>query len=261
MSPYVIIAQEHQPSAAETTRRFSPNKEMNDPSYRFLPGCCVLCDHWSFRRSDLCFACETDLPWIRNNCRYCGVPLAVATDLCLSCVKKPPNFSAVFCPLVYRFPVDVLIYQFKNQRRLASGKVLTDLLLQQHKKTLSSLIDRDTLLVPVPLHWTRRRVRGFNQAAFIANRLAKTLNVQASPGIMRITRLTPAQKHQSRTSRSHNLKGAFEVKQSLEGKRIILVDDVVTTAATATEASRCLLLAGAADVVIAALARTPDPRD
>ena len=78
---------------------------------------------------------------------------------------------------------------------------------------------------------------------------------------MRITRLIGAQKHQSRTSRFHNLKGAFEVEQSLEGKRIILVDDVVTTAATAAEASRCLLLAGAADVVIAALARTPDPRD
>ena len=156
MSPYVIIAQEHQPSAAETTRRFSPNKEMNDPSYRFLPGCCVLCNHWSSRGS----------------------------DLCLSCVKKPPNFSAVLCPLAYRFPVDVLIYQFKNQRRLALGKVLTDLLLQQYKKTLSALIDRDTLFAPVPLHWSRRRVRRFNQAAFIANRLAKTLNAQASPGIM-----------------------------------------------------------------------------
>ncbi len=78
---------------------------------------------------------------------------------------------------------------------------------------------------------------------------------------MGITRLTAAQKHQSRTSRFHNLKGAFEVEHSLEGKRVILVDDVVTTAATATEASRCLLLARAADVVIAALARTPDPRD
>lgn len=209
------------------------------------------------RTQDICQACEADLPWIETPCQYCSLPLNEGLSLCSNCQANPTDYSAIICALEYRFPVDGLIQQFKNTRHLASGRVLAELLLKTHAGLLRTLVDVDTSIIPVPLHWRRRMSRGFNQAEFVADIFANALGCSASENILQLTRTSSAQKTQSKQQRQENLIGAFECKSSLAGKRILLVDDVVTTTSTVAEAAKVLKGAGAEDVIGLALARTP----
>jgi ComF family protein len=118
------------------------------------------------------------------------------------------------------------------------------------------------LVVPVPLHWRRRLARGYNQAAAIARPLACRLGLPAAEALARC-RPTPPQTALPRPARRHNPRGAFAVparhRRRLAGRRVLLVDDVVTTGATLDAAARALLAAGAAEVHAVAVARTPAP--
>jgi ComF family protein len=121
----------------------------------------------------------------------------------------------------------------------------------------ASLKGRDIhVVVAVPLHWKRRWLRGFNQAEHVARQVAASLDV---PLIRALRRIKPAPQHAqpSATARQENIRGAFAAspRASLSGKTVLLVDDVMTTGATAAEASRILRLAGAARVIVAVLAR------
>lgn len=229
-------------------------------SFHLFPGCCILCHGLTGRDIDICPPCQHDLPWISQSCFYCGLPLAETTDICRNCRDEKPPFSAVLAALEYRFPVDILIQRFKSNRHLASGRVLAELLVRCHTNRLNLLTDPATVVVPIPLHWTRQMSRGFNQAAFIAEPVAHHMNLKVEHGVLRRVRSTPDQKSQTLIQREQNLRGAFEVRGDLRGRRIILVDDVVTTTATAKEISTLLVDAGADDVVVAAVARTPGRR-
>jgi ComF family protein len=117
--------------------------------------------------------------------------------------------------------------------------------------------ERFDVVVPVPLHWLRRLERGYNQAAMLARPLAKQLRVPFSTRRLRRIRYTSHQTGQSATSRQENLRGAFASwpAHRIRGLRILLVDDVMTTGSTCSEAARALKKAGAARVVAAVLAR------
>ena len=119
-------------------------------------------------------------------------------------------------------------------------------------------MDGDEILVPVPLHPARQRQRRFNQAEEIAHHLARVLNLPVCSELRRIQQTLP-QKSLTARQRKQNLAGAFATHRPdhIARKRIILVDDVVTTGATAAVISRLLLARGAEDVIVAALARTP----
>jgi ComF family protein len=113
------------------------------------------------------------------------------------------------------------------------------------------------VVVPVPLHWRRHWARGYNQAAAIAREFATGLGVRFEPRLLRRVRHTPQQLQPSAAARRENVRGAFRVKRGASpgGKRILLVDDVMTTGSTAAEAARTLRAAGAERVVVAILAR------
>lgn len=114
------------------------------------------------------------------------------------------------------------------------------------------------LLVPVPLHWFGRLGRGFNQAQVLSDYLAQQTGCP-SRALLRRKYRSGAQKSLDRRKRLHGIKGVFSCTTSLQGQRLAIVDDVVTTGATAMEVARCLLAAGAANVDLWALARTPKP--
>lgn len=228
-------------------------------TYYLFPGQCILCRNLTSRQLDICLACESDLPWLRNCCPYCAEP-SVNVLPCARCLQKPPVFSATLSGFEYRFPIDVLIHAFKDSQQLSSGYVLTHLAYGHHLKTLRNISGEDLLVVPVPLHPRKHRARGFNQSHLIAQQLAELIPAKLDQTLLHRVIDTPDQKSLPLAARKHNLTDSFEVQRELKGNRILLVDDVITTGVTITEVSHRLIQSGASDVVVFAIARTPPSR-
>ncbi len=224
---------------------------------KLLPQPCLLCGQT--RSGALCSECEWSLPRLDAHpwrCTQCSLPLTTDATLCGHCLRQPPLFSRCAIPYSYSHPLDFLIHQFKYRRQLASGKQLAQLLIRHCEQ-----LPRPDLLVPVPIHWRKRWQRGFNQSELLARPVAKSLGI---PLVMALQRQHHghSQKGLGRRERMGNLRRAFSVvpkhRIRLQGAYVALVDDVVTTTATARCLSELLIKAGAARVDIWALARTPD---
>ncbi|MEQ8231568.1 MAG: phosphoribosyltransferase family protein [Gammaproteobacteria bacterium] len=166
----------------------------------------------------------------------------------------------VFVPFAYAFPLDQIVLRFKFHRDLAAGNALSAVLRDEVCNYLHRLpIGRDTRVVPVPLGRWRYLARGFNQAAVLAAAVAGSLGAPLDVACVRRLR---TQGHQSRlggAARRRNLRGAFTAMTRLDGLDIVIVDDVVTTGATALELARALRRAGAATVMLVALAVSDRP--
>jgi ComF family protein len=229
----------------------------------FIPNTCLLCGvaHQLSSHHLLCSDCEQQLPLIAAQacCPVCALPTETEVVCCGQCLAHPPAFSASYIPFLYQHPLDALIHQFKYRRQLSSGKLLGDLCLAYLRAT--NLTQLPDALVPTPIHWRRRWQRCFNQTELLARHLAQGLDIPLIYACKRQSQ-TASQKELNRDARLKNLRSAFSLEPSavtqLKGKHIALVDDVVTTTATARTLSELLLKAGAARVDIWAIARTPD---
>ena len=173
--------------------------------------------------------------------------------ICGHCLSQPPRFAASVAALRYTYPVRELISRFKFDADLASGRLLSQLLVQRII-ALGAPAPGEFALVPVPLHPGRRGERGFNQAERIARILARGLRQPLHEGLVERIRQTPDQKKLSAAERRANLRGAFRAG-SCAGLRVALIDDVLTTGATADAISTVLLAAGASEVHVWCLAR------
>jgi ComF family protein len=246
---------------------FLLNKWLTDLLNNLFPRVCVLCDAPGREHLDLCDGCITDLPWLKHCCAVCAVPLrlhqpqpnpAKQHTLCGQCLTNRPSFSRCISAFEYRYPVDKLIIEFKFSQQLIIGKVLAYLAAEivQQQTDENDLPD---LLVPVPIHPKRLRQRGFNQALEIADVMSQRLVIPVD--YQSCSRLinTASQKLLSAKQRRSNLKGAFSVNRSVAEQSIAIVDDVVTTGATAEALAHCMVKAGARKVQVWTLARTPDP--
>lgn len=214
---------------------------------------CLLCRASTPRRDLLCDACRQHLPRLDSPVCCCGLPCAasMAFDLCGRCQGDPPAFSAVHSLFRYAWPLDHLVHLYKYRRRLEAERALTSFWPAQPPGA------RPDVLAPIPLHRWRRLTRGFNQAHRLAQHLGAHWQIPVRPLLTR-TRRAHSQQGLDRHARHHNLHGAFACRADVRNLRILLVDDVVTTAATVREASRCLVEAGAFSVEVLALARTFD---
>ena len=175
-------------------------------------------------------------------------------------MRTPPHFDGAIAAVDYIHPWDRLISDFKYRGGLDLSVALCDLLLAEHQR---HAVEAPDCLMPVPMAAQRWRERGYNQSWELARRCARRLGVRADPhGLLRI-RETPFQLSLPRNRRLANVRGAFAVEPArradLAGCRIALVDDVMTTQATADELSRVLLEAGASSVQVWVVARTPSP--
>lgn len=224
---------------------------------------CLLCDESVDTPLPLCSECEADLPWLGSHCGVCALPLAVDGLVCGHCLKRPPAFGRVEAPWRYGFPVDALINRFKHQARWPIGRLLGDLLARHLAHAFSEGLPKPDMLLPVPLSPKRQRQRGFNQAQLLGQVISQALDIpQHSDWLQRVGD-APAQQKLDAAARRRNLRGAFTVlpKAQLKARHVALIDDVLTTGATAQQLARHLLNAGAERVDVYCLARTPAPGD
>lgn len=217
------------------------------------PADCLLCGGSAGAGPNLCAGCAGDLPWIETACPACGLALPGIYS-CPRCQRRAPAFSGALCALRYEPPVTWLVYQLKYRRRLAAADALGAALVRRLRALDGTR--RPDVLVPVPLHPSRLRARGYNQALELARSVAPALDLPLRAGALRRVRSTPPQTGMtSRRERRRNLAGAFVAPRPLGGAAVALLDDVLTTGATAEAAARALRRAGAARVEVWAAAR------
>lgn len=222
---------------------------------------CWLCDEATDTALPLCTPCENQLPWLLNGCPRCALPMGLRGVLCADCLKQPPAFEQVHAPWIYGFPVDSLISQFKHRSHWPFGYLLAELLGRSLQDRFDHGLARPSALLPVPMTDSRQRRRGYNQATLLAQWLERSLGLPCRPDQLLRVQDTPAQQQLDARARQRNLLKAFALAPAaqVEGQHLALVDDVLTTGATAQALARLLMRAGAARVDIYCLARTPKP--
>lgn len=225
-----------------------------------LPTSCGVCHALGSAR--LCEACVTRYAPAQPRCLRCALPLPAQVDACAACQREAPPFASAIAACDYRFPWDELITSFKSHQGMDRAAALVDLMQRAIEREAATM---PQLVMPIPCSRERVRERGYNPAWELARRIATRLDLEADHRSLERVVNTPRQRGLSRAERLRNLRGAFavraEARARLQGLSITLVDDVMTTTATAAEAARCLLAAGALEVSVWIAARTPDHFD
>lgn len=220
----------------------------------FLPRLCPGCHDWTGAGRQLCPACEKLLPRLASACPRCALPYdhPHTRGTCGACQRRPPVFAAARAAFRYAPPVDHFIRSFKFHNDLGLGALLGAELARAVQAA-----ERPNLIVPVPLHVSRLRSRGYNQALEIARVVARALDLPLDAhGLVR-SRATGAQSDLPLTTRRRNVRGAFKARapRCYRGLHIALVDDVMTSGSTADAAARALRAAGAKRVEVWVVAR------
>lgn len=222
---------------------------------------CFLCASNHTKKHGLCQACLNDLPWLPvSSCPQCG--LSANGQICGQCISSPPDFDVTHAVFLYAYPIDAMIQRYKYNETLSLSHTFGQL-ISEKIGLINNFGDID-LIIPMPMHPTRLKQRGFNQAHEIAKVLNKHLCKNKSDKLdyKSVTRqtLTPPQASLPLKERVKNIKGAFKVypqkPSQFEKKKIAIVDDVMTTGASLNELAKTLKQAGATHVECWVIART-----
>lgn len=213
---------------------------------------CLLCDA-RCAPGTLCRACADALPHNTTACQRCAVPMPVPSDTCGACLRHPPPIDHVHAAFVYRRPIDALLPRLKFHADLSAAQVLGRLMALSMRGA-----DRPHALVPMPLHHSRLRARGYDQALELARPVAGTLRLPVRLDVLHRVRATAPQSRLDAAQRRRNVRGAFAVATArpLPG-HVVLIDDVMTTGATLHAAAIALRRAGVARVDAWVCARVP----
>ena len=213
---------------------------------RALPQACALCAA-PCGSTLVCVACERALPHLGPACPLCALP-SPNGETCGKCLARPPPWGRATAAFAYAYPLDQLVAAMKYRGVIAYADILAG--------ALASRIDaRPDAIVPVPLAPPRQRHRGFNQADEIARRLALASGVPVVRGLVRMQD-APAQASSERRLRARNVRRAFAALPRIAGKRIAIVDDVLTTGATLAAAAHAARRGGADVIAGWVVART-----
>ena len=225
-----------------------------------FPPRCFLCIEMIGEAGHICMDCWQDLRFITApQCHCCGHPFEYELPgeaLCGACIQDEPPYDMARAVLCYDDASRKLVTRFKFGDMLHPAKTLASWMARAGKECLQ---DAD-YIIPVPLHHIRLVRRRYNQAAILAAAISKQSGVPLLVDAMTRTRHTTPQSGLSRRQRKINVRGAFNINPRqlnlLKNKRILLVDDVMTTGATLEACTKALKKAGAAEVRVLTLART-----
>jgi len=229
-----------------------------------LPPCCLGCGAGVERQGALCSRCWNGLTLLGPPCcACCGFPFPYPAEdgaLCVACSARHPVFDAARSVFRYDDASRDLILRFKHADEI-HGAAFFGVWLARAGAELCARAD---MIAPVPLHRWRLLVRRYNQAGLLAGALARATKKPLAVDLLLRRRHTPSQGRLSPIARRRNVRGAFSLRSRwadrLRGLRILLVDDVLTTGATAEECARVLRRAGVAGVDVVTLARVVRPR-
>jgi competence protein ComFC len=231
-----------------------------------FPPACLACDADTDGRDTLCDACHKDLLELAAlpYCPRCGSSIGpnvpIREDGCAGCPSVLPRFARVHRLGPYRRPIRPGVLRLKYHRDGVIARRLALLLAEGIRRRRSADAGELDLVLPVPMHYGRQFVRGGDHSQRLAAILTRRLGVPLGDDLIRV-KDTPPQVHLPRTRRIENVRDAFAVRRGgdVSGAAVLLVDDVTTTGATANEATRALLRAGARRVELAVLAKAEPP--
>jgi ComF family protein len=220
-----------------------------------LPGQCAVCHGWPSQ--PVCDACVARFAQPQPRCRRCALPLPAESDTCGRCLAHPPPLDACHAAVSYDYPWSALIARFKFQGH--AGWARNFALLMRSAPWVEPALEQADLIVPMPLSRERLAERGFNQALVLARALSPG---RVDSSLLLKVRHTTAQMALQLKDRLANVRDAFAVEPLRAGllrqKRVVLVDDVMTSGASLFTAATVLRQAGAAHITALVIARTDE---
>jgi ComF family protein len=228
-----------------------------------LPPLCMGCGEIVSSPGALCSQCWPRFSFIAApHCERCGIPFSrdIGTDaLCTDCLTRPPRFRRARAVLIYDERSRRVVLPLKHGDRTDLARACGAWMARAG----AELVAGADVVAPVPLHWRRLFTRRYNQAALLARMVARDADVLLAPDLLRRARWTGSQAGLKAGERRRNVRQAFDVpprwQAKLEGRTVVLVDDVLTTGATVEACTRALQRAGAAHVDVLTLARVVRP--
>jgi ComF family protein len=193
----------------------------------------------------LCDACEAQLQWVRGPlCNRCGRPVSRATDCCSVCQQRPLPLKKIRSAVLFTYPVTKLIHNLKYNGAFGLTSPLAQMMVEAWS-TWHMPID---LVLPIPLHAERERKRGYNQSTLLTRAFCAGTALPYAEDVLQRTRFTTPQVGLTAVERLQNVQDAFQADVRVQGKQVLLIDDVCTTGATMAAAAIALYAAGAQTV-------------
>jgi len=221
-----------------------------------FPSRCILCQKTLNQAIEICPDCYRSLPHNESCCPACALPLPDELRnavICGRCVRQAPAFDYAYSLFRYESSVIGLVHQLKFGERISHARSIGEMLYS----TLCQSGESPDCLLPVPLHDSRLRQRGFNQSLEISRVIAKKSGIAVEYDAVVRHRSTSAQTGLDAKQRKKNIKGAFSVINKLDYEHVLIVDDVMTTGATVNELARLLKKNGVMRVGVMTIARAP----
>ena len=223
-----------------------------------LPARCAGCSDVIDEVGAFCPACWGNMDWLGNSgCQRCGLPLAgTDADNCGRCLADPPKLDRMRAAVAYDDLPRSIALRLKYGRKVALARTMA-----RYMAPLKGEWAGNSIIVPVPLHRWRLWSRGFNQSVLVARELSKTWEIALGSQLLRRVRRTRPLKGMNHAQRRKAVAGAFAVTDadSVKGRTVILIDDVLTSGSTAQACAKVLQRAGASRVELICWARVVRP--
>ena len=219
-----------------------------------FPSRCIFCHKTLAQAIEICPDCYTSLPHNESCCLRCALPLPDGLGdsvICGRCISKTPAFD--YAHSLFRYEDDVigLVHQLKFGEKISHARSIGEMLSARLLQTGES----PDCLLPVPLHHSRLRQRGFNQSIEISRVIAKRSGIPLEYDAVVRHRRTSAQTGLDAKQRKKNIRGAFTLVQAIDYQHVLIIDDVMTTGATVEELARVLKKSGVERVGVLSIAR------
>jgi len=230
---------------------YSITQQILQPLIRLIPHTCYLCNDYHKSANALCASCNALFTPLEHACAICALPLSASPfQICGHCIQKKPYFDRAIAPIAFNTVLRTLLHAFKYHNQLYLTTFFANLILQH--------LPEDALdtqcLIPVPIHMTRMRQRGFNQAVLLTKLLAKKLQKKYDLRHCKKIVSTEPQAELNVYDRQKNLNHSFKV-HPLPYQHVTIIDDVITTGSTVNELAKTLKKSGVTKVDVWCCAR------